>query len=445
MLIILSITASVYFFYIKPAAEEKRLMADFEKRFFRADTSDIEFIRLDAGRGPVTIEKTPSGWMITRPYRKLPDMGSINKIFSTLSHGRLIKIVGDESRLNEFGFDRTWVVLALGFRGRIDVLQIAGENPAGTGNYAYAERLGKIFLVNKELARELNLKPFDLREKRLFLFDPAELGEIIIRRKSDTIIIRRGGDSWVMTSPVQSPASMDEVTHLIEVLNTQKAQEFIKWKKDFESLTRRMHVTLKDIKGNEIGDYELYFWGTEWFKGIVAHKPGSEEALRTRRDFWMELEGDHSHYMYRNLLAFDPAKAGKIVIRDGDNEYVMTNESGQWKLNGSPLSSLKTNNIMKELLSWKAVKLINEDRDLGQTRVSITVTGDGYTRHVTVTNFNMDHEISGSKMFIPEEPGKPKNRKIDYLYTRTDNLKQSAIISSIDLEKILNAVRGGAN
>ncbi len=435
------VTAGIYFLYIQPMAEEKKIMEDFEKRFFRAETSDIEFIKLDAGRGPVTIVQKESVWRITEPAQYRPDTGVIKKIFRTLSDGRLIKVVGDKDEMERFGFDRTWVVLALGYKGSIDVLRIAGENPSSTGNYAYAERLGKIFLVNKELAVNLNLKPYDLREKRFFLFEPEALGRIRIRKREEMVELVREDGAWRMISPEVWPGSSDDIKGLIDVLHTQKASAFSPWEEELGNLPEHLSVELFDTADKSIGNYDVYFWGTEWNKGTLIHNPGSKEAARTRREFWTLLNGDHTRFMYRNLFIIYPETILNLSLLSGHDRYLIENRDNIWLLNGRPVAGEKIMKLMNILNSWKAVKLVKEDRSPGREQFKIEVTTSEGTKKVVVSDFNMDHEISGSKMFIPKEPGGPETKKIDYWYSRATDLKSGAVVSSIDIEEIINEVK----
>jgi len=433
--------AGIYFLYVRPAAQEKRLMEDFEKRFFRADTSDIEFIRLDAGRGPVTITQTASGWKITEPEPQLPDEGVISRMLETLSKGRLIKVVGDKDDLEKFGFDKTWVVLALGYKGKIDVLRIGGENPSSTGNYAFSERLGKVFLVNRELAMDLNLKPYDLREKRFFIFKPAELGRIRINKKGlVTELVNRDG-RWLMMLPEKWEGSKDDIEGLVHALHTQKSVEFIPWKAEYSRLPEKLHLELYDRADGLIGSYDVYFWGTEWYKGILMHVPGSSEAGRTRREFWELLSSDYSEFMYRNLFRVDSRELTAIKITTGETVYTLEKRTGEWFMNGSPVSAEAVDSLVTDLNNWKAVKLIDEERSLGKAQYKIVISSGSGTEKIEISNFNMDYEISGAKMFVPVESGSPEMKKIDYWYTRSSNLKKGAIASSIDIEKIISSIK----
>ncbi|KPK34257.1 MAG: hypothetical protein AMK70_08040 [Nitrospira bacterium SG8_35_1] len=212
--------AAAYFFYFQPIMKEKELIADFEKRFFRADTSEIEFLRLDTGQGPITISKSGESWKITKPAEYLPDLGAIDSLFKALAKGRLIKVVGGTEDLDTFEFKTVHVILSLGYSGTIDV------------HYAYSERLGKIFLVDKEFVTAMNLKPLDLREKRLFIFNREELGRIKLHKKNDTVEIEKRNNGWYMVSPFPMKADNDDMNTLVDTLHTQKSEAFIDWKPD---------------------------------------------------------------------------------------------------------------------------------------------------------------------------------------------------------------------
>jgi hypothetical protein len=432
---------SAYLFYFQPRLEEKKLMEDFEKRFFRADTSDLEFLRLDSGPGPITIVKSGESWKITKPAEYAPDLGAIDSLFSALAKGRLIKIVGDAEDLEAFGFKTVHIILSLGYKGTIEVLKIAGESPSAAGHYAFSERLGKIFLVDKEFAEAMNLKPLDLREKRLFTFQPEELGRITIQRKNDTVEIEKNSDGWQMMSPLHMKADSDDMKNLVETFHTQKAEAFLEWRPELAKLERKMILELNNTKGMSLGSYELFYWGNDWDKGIVVHRPGSKEASRVRRDFWLLLEKGYSNFVYRNMINIDQITAQRISVVSEGSSHLIEKKDGQWRYKDAPVPVEKIIKLIDAINSWKAEKLIDDNRYLGKQKLLIEVTDGEDPKRVEVTDFNMDHEISGAKMFDTSPKG-PKTKKIDYLHAHSSNLERSAIVNSMDMNKLMEMVRG---
>jgi len=436
---------SAYLFYFQPRLEEKKLMEDFEKRFFRADTSDIEFLRLDAGQGPVTITRNGDSWKITKPAEYAPDLGAIKSLFNALAKGRLIKTVGNDEDLHAFGFETVHVILSLGYRGTIDVLKIAGESPSGTGHYAFSERLGKIFLVDKEFVTAMNLKPIDLREKRLFFFQPEEIGRIQLQRMIDSVELERRSDGWHMISPLPIRADSDDMEILIDSLHTQKAEAFLEWKPELANIEKKISLELHDLKGNSLGTYEMYFWGTEWNKGIIAHSPGSKEGLRVGRDFWILLDREYSQFAYRNMINIRRSDALTIRLRTEDTaSFEFKKINGQWHSDHTPVPADSMGELIDAINSWKGEKLVSESRDLGNEQFVLEVEYENSTEQVVVSNFNMDYEIWGGTLFAARK-GMVKKDKINYLYARSSNLETSAIVSSIDIKNIVDIARGLGN
>ena len=436
--------SSAYLFYFQPRLEEKKIIEDFEKRFFRADTSDLEFLRLDSGQGPITIVKNEDSWKITKPAEYKPDLGAIESLFSALAKGRLIKLVGDAEDLDTFGFKTVHVILSLGYKGTIDVLKIGGESPSAAGHYAYSERLGKIFLVDKEFAKAMNLKLLDLREKRLFTFQPEELARIKIQRDNDTVELEKRSDGWQMISPLPMKADKDDMKNLVETFYTQKVEAFLEWRPELAKLERMIFIELNNRKGISIGSYELYFWGTEWDKGIVVHRPGSANASRVRREFWNLLNERYSSFVYRNMIRIDKNKAKNISVHSGEDRFVLEKINDQWYFENSSVPSETMIELIDYLNIWKAEKLIIDNRELGIDQFVLEIEYKDRTDRVSVSDFNMDYEISSSKMFAAKK-GTVKKEKVDYLYARSSNLGSSAIVSSLDMINILNMIWGMRN
>lgn len=436
--------AAAYFLYVGPAMEEKRLIEDFQKRFFLADPRDIDFIRLDAGDGPVDIAQRPSGWMVIRPGEYMADQGVVNKFLETLANGRLLKVVGSAEDAGRFGIEKPQIVIGLAFADKLDVLSIGDRNPASTGYYAYSERLGRVFLVNKEFVKGIYLKLYDLREKRLFHFEPKEIERIRIKRPKDTVELVKRDGSWRMLSPLAGRVDAREVEGLIEVLFTQKAEEFLE---RMPELDGPEHILLEITgKGDgRIASADVYFWGKGGNRGALVHSPGSEEATRTRRDFWLLLEGESSAFMYRNVLDVDSERVKTIRFSWDGESHLFEKKGGRWFSNGAAVDADRVASMIKSLNSWKAKKLIREERFLGKKQFRVEVEAEGGVSTLEVSNFNMDHEVSTSGMFVHIDPGRPGTEKVDYWFARSSNLDYAAIVSSLELKKIKEQIEGLAD
>lgn len=441
LLLVAALVGGFYFLHLRPSMLERQALEDFEKRFFRVSQDDVRLIRIGFDGGNTDVARNDKDvWIVGGRY--MPDVAAIQRFFDALSGGRALKVVGGKADKDRFGFGKPLVTVTLGSKTKSERLEIGGENPAKTGNYAYAESIGKIFLVNSALAKELRLGLFELREKRFFLHDPKSIGRVVIRREGGQIDMTRDGDGWMITSPMKARAGDAEVDNLLETLTSQRAEGFVEWNREYETLPRRIVVELFDRSMGRLDVADMFFWGSEWYKGILVHRGGSSEAARMRREFWNMLEADASSFMNRNLFT---AKTGDVtrikIVRDNGKPNVIEKSSSGWRLDGAPVKDRKAAELVDMLASWRARKLVDESRPLGKTQFSVEITAGRGASRVDITNFNMDHEVSSGGLGLPSGE-KGEGRKVDFFLAVGSDLRQGAVVSSLDMETIAKLLEG---
>lgn len=434
--------AGFYFLYLRPKAEERKQIEDFEKQFFRLDPKELEFIRIETAEGAVDLVRSVSGWTIERPKKYASDMQAIQKMFDSLSKGRLIKVVGSAEDRKNFDLDRPGIIVSLGYAGKTDILEIGGKSPTAKGFYAFNRRFGRVFLVNEEFVRDFNLNLYDLRDKSLFPVDLKEVARIRLKRGKDTLDIEKKDDVWTMRSPFQGRVSVDDLERLLQTVAVQRAAGFVDWNPDLSRLPQRISLELFGTGQRLLDSADIIYWGTEGTKGVLVHRSGSAEAARTSRDFFTLLESDASFFRFRNLFDVMADAVTAITVTEDDKTYTIENKGG-WKKNGVPVKEDKVLQLAGLLREMKAVRLLQEKKPLGKTRFVFEVrTGAGLSR-LDVTDFNMDQEVSASTaLFVPVKPGEPKGRKkVDYWYAQSPLLGGGVVVSSLDIEKIVEEVR----
>lgn len=428
-----------YFWYLSPKVEERKQVEDFEKQFFRVDPQEIEFIRIETADGLVDVVETGTEWRIEKPGRYLPDMQVVQKMFDSLSQGRLIKVVGGAEERSSFGLDRPNIIVSLGFAGRTDIMEIAGRSPAGTGYYAFNRRFGKVFLVNEEFVRDFNLSLYDLRDKQLFRVVPQDVAKIRIQQNKQTIELLRTGDTWTMKIPFAGRVSVEDIERLLQALSVQRAAGFVNWGPSLARIPQRISLEIFDARNRLTDAAQVYNWGTGGDQGALVHRADASEAARTSRDFFSLLDSEASVYRYRNLFEATPGNVLKITVTEEGKTQVIENKNG-WKKDGVAVPEEKVLSLMEVLRSMKAVKILREDRLLGKPTFAVELLTAAGSSRLEVTNYNMDHEVSSAMaLFVPVKPGSPSGRKkVDYWYARSQSLGSGVVVSSLDVETILN-------
>jgi len=436
-----------YFLYLMPQMRQRQLIEDLKRRFFRSDTEVIDYIRIQAGpTEPYELRKTPEGWKIVRPRLLEVDMGMLKHFFKTLSDGKVKKVVARAESLRDFGIEKIYAVVAIGFGGQIEVLYLGGENPAKTGNYAYSERLKTVFLIDRDTARHLYLTLYDMREKRLFAFEKDKIGRIVIKRPSDTVELVRLYEGWTMVSPVRFVASEEEMDTLLEMLTTQKAEAFMRWSDKFETLKKKLWIGVYDRQGNLLSSGQLRYWSSEWDKQCVYRRDNEpEEAMRVSRTFWVALTRYASHYVDQRV--FPGVKAediDSVIISYEKNNYEIRKNPDGWQMEGKAIRDYKITPLLSTLLRLSYNKILFH-RSMPLCRESffsvVLKLRTQDQRSLTVCRVDMQKEVSTSLMFAPVSPGSPRTRQVMFWLAESNSMPYPAVLNSEQIRTVVEAVR----
>jgi hypothetical protein len=352
----------VYFLYILPAQKEAERKRQLKERIFTVSADEIDYIRLINRGQDYRLEKTANGWMLVKPKRLIADQKIISKIIEVLNKERIIKVVAtDLKRMDEFGLTSPVIYAAFGHRGGLEEFFIGRPAPAKAGAYLYKKGLDGIFLVSLDVAGALNQTLYGLRKKEPFVFDETAIKKIVIERKDDRLEMVRKENGWFMLSPVKGRCSDKAVWRFIEEMKTLRADEFYDGKKPKPSdYDKSVRIKLFFDDKTEVMD--VYFWGTEYNKGLVLYQHGLDYFARTnQRDFWNSLHESAWTFRYKNLFDVNPEDVYAITGRMGEETITLKRKGNRWFSSGRKLSEDRVYAFIQMLNGIEAYGITEKD------------------------------------------------------------------------------------
>jgi hypothetical protein len=203
--------------------------------FFPYQLIDVDRLTLITPDGKrTTIERGNDGWSMTEPIQAPAAtqsvLATIDAILKLRSHGQPDSDPGAASGLDK---PRYTVQLHLA-SGKTSTLTI-GES-AGVGDVLYAQLDGgPINLLDGDTTAALDLAENDLRDKRLFQFDPASIKLIDLATGSSHLAVANQGGNWKIIAPQQLAADNDEVDQFLSSIGSLQATDFLR--SDADELT----------------------------------------------------------------------------------------------------------------------------------------------------------------------------------------------------------------
>lgn len=218
-----------WWFFTKHEAGEKATQAR-AKRFLAFDAAEATALRVQAKGDDVRLERRGGTWIITAPMKAAADGREVE--------GLLSRLAGMERRadsaaaglsaaaLADYGLDRPTARFEVTLAGgRTVSLAIGGDNRFD-GTMFVQPASGEVVVVDGRSRIDLEKGAFELRERRLLLFEPAEVVKLELTSPAGAVALAQERGTFSLTAPVKEPADARTAEDLVAALRDLKATAF---------------------------------------------------------------------------------------------------------------------------------------------------------------------------------------------------------------------------
>jgi hypothetical protein len=183
---------------------EKRDFDFLLKTLFEFEEKNVAEINIQFNKETVIAKKLDkNNWVIKSPKETPADMATIRSLLFDLKEAKItefIKLSTDASEV--FGLDKPKrsFSLKLSDEKSIDV-QFGNTNR--NKDQVFAKRLGEpaVFSVSNEATKKLFRSFHELRNKKLFKFQPEDINKIVIETKQILFEMQKSGSTWSLLKP----------------------------------------------------------------------------------------------------------------------------------------------------------------------------------------------------------------------------------------------------
>ncbi len=211
-----------YLYYVdaeKPVGETEE-----KPKVFAVEADQIEALKVSTIAGGVAeLSKAADGWSLTSPQALRADESEVTGITSNLASVTIQRVVDENpSNLGDYGLREP--VAEVGFKVKgataFKTLQIGTKTPTGSDVYAKTADDKKVFLVSGYLESTFNRTPFDLRDKKIIVFDREKVDRVEVRHGASLVSLVKANGEWRMTAPVAARGDFGAIEGLISKLQS---------------------------------------------------------------------------------------------------------------------------------------------------------------------------------------------------------------------------------
>jgi hypothetical protein len=191
-------------------------------------TTEIDHAVFRSPSGEVELTKERDDWQIIRPTKARASNQAVEDLLKKINTATISDFVGNDKAIAG-GLDAPGraVTLAAGDdKVEIDI----GGGTQNDPSKIYVRVLGRpsIFLVDASLSAMVDVKPNDLRDRRIMRINPDLIDRITIEKPGQPrLVLTRMQDHWVVASPGNGPAEASAVNQLIHTLNNHDVAGFV--------------------------------------------------------------------------------------------------------------------------------------------------------------------------------------------------------------------------
>ena len=323
-LVLLALAAALgaYIWFVEmkrdPASDEPKT----EKVFAALEADAISTLTLHASNGDVTtLRKDGVGWTIESPVQVTADASEVSGVTSNLATLDLTRVIDDApASLEPFGLDTPRVSLTFTAGGAPRTLLLGAKTATGGDTYARLEESPRVFTVPNWLEQSLDRTTFQLRDKSIVEFDRDAIDRIAIIGIPGTIELKKDGNDWHLTQPVQARADSAEVGSLLTRLSSTQMQAIVAEEPatlDVYGLQPARTTLTATGAGKTLAQV---FVGTPSGATAVHMKDGARAVVFTvDKTLADDLQRTASTYRAKDVFAFRPFTLSRLVLTRGDS------------------------------------------------------------------------------------------------------------------------------
>lgn len=312
--------------------------------------SGVRDVELDNANGHFVLTRDGSGWKLTSPMMVSADASVVDALVAAVADvtkTRNVEVDGRPPVATEvamFGLlpPKAWVMLAADEGTK--VLEIGKRNDFNGEVYARVRGADFVWMVGGGIEFQVNKSLFDLRDKRLLVFEPSEVERIDVvqnDRRLYAIVRENGKHRLLLDGGRSAEADALQVSGITTALSTLRATKFVDEAPN-EAARRAAGFAMPDVLR-----VRLTLTGGRATTLALAHdaddhwhamREGEAAPLAEISGDWLARKLDVDPKTLRDLRVVDFRRddvAGITVTRGDYNVILKAGEGGTWTVTGA--------------------------------------------------------------------------------------------------------------
>ena len=202
-----------------------------KQKVFIVEADKIEELQVKPATGDRSVLKKVNGaWTMVEPALTKADETEVVSIATNLASLERQRVVDDNpTDIGQYGLATPRVEVGFRKSGDKDFtrLFLGEKTPAGGDLYAKLPTEKRVFLVSSFLDGTFNRTAFDLRDKKILVFDREKTSALEVVSKDGPVTLALVNTRWQLTKPVAARADASTVDGAIGSIQTAQMKSFV--------------------------------------------------------------------------------------------------------------------------------------------------------------------------------------------------------------------------
>jgi len=214
----------------------------------------------------------------------------------------------------------------------------------------------KKFRVEKQKKEEVSSK--------LIPYTPEEIQELEIIYPGDPAIsLKRAGQTWLITAPVEDEADSSIVTSLVSSLTNAKEERLIEeTPSQLEPFgLDKPQLTLKISKDATSQEVLKFGSQTQVGFGVYAQSASKPKIIKTSKSLLTAFQKSLFELRNKQLVSLSSPQLKEVEFQGPQGRFLVNrSEEGKWFVQGSPVNEIRWNRALSDLTQLKAKAIAAE-------------------------------------------------------------------------------------
>ncbi len=366
LVVLIALSAYVYFYEIK-GGEEREKQKALDEKIFAFENDSVDVVEIRSIFSNFRFERNGEDWKITDPVETDGENTTINSMLTSLGNVKKTReFTIKNGEQTDYGLVARSVLAIVQLKnGERDSLRFGDKTPVGTSNYAgRGDTL--VYTVDQASKQAVEKQLFDWRDKSIAKIEQNDIVEMHLKNANGSFSFVKEGSDWYLTKPRRVLAENLTVNTILRKIQNDKVKSIVS--ENFDSpadfrLKKPAYVL------------DLFIGAGKAHKQIMfsSLKSNSANGKDSGRPYVFSVDStfinelDKSFFDLRDkkvVSSFTRDLIDSIIVQQGDSLVTFAKDtSNTWWLAGdtSKVKEWKINSLLSNLTNLKATKFVSEN------------------------------------------------------------------------------------